>query len=175
MIRLENVSKIYLFLSAENGNGFMWLLFDDVVLKKRGLYYKEIAMMTHSVSSQAKPIFEKMVLLKQELDPDDKDKEQVIRGILTFDNETILVPADRAEEIIQDEKELAPIFDTEERYYKISKYDIIDNNRLKWDYNKRVEVLLRIMAQSFNHTQAVVDQEKQIHDFFFDFQGDSVK
>ena len=85
--------------------------------------------MTHSVSSQSKPIFEKMVLLKQELDPDDKDKEQVIRGILTFDNETILVPADRAEEIIQDEKELAPIFDTEERYYKISKYDIIDNNR----------------------------------------------
>ena len=107
----------------------MWLLFDDVVLKKRGLYYKEIAMMTHSVSSQSKPIFEKMVLLKQELDPEDKDKEQVIRGILTFDNETILVPADRAEEIIQDEKELAPIFDTEERYYKISKYDIIDNNR----------------------------------------------
>ena len=171
VIRLENVSKIYLFLSAENGNGFMWLLFDDVVLRKRGLYYKEIAMMTHSVSSQSKPIFEKMVLLKQEIDPEDKDKEQIIRGILTFDNETILVPADRAEEIIQDEKEFAPIFDTEERYYRISKYDIIDNNRLKWDYNKRVEVLLRIMAQSFNHTQAVVDQEKQIHDFFFDFQG----
>lgn len=64
VIRLENVSKIYMFLSVENGKGFMWLRFDDVVLKKRGLYYKEIAMMTHSVSSQSKPIFEKVVLLK---------------------------------------------------------------------------------------------------------------
>ena len=170
VIRLENVSKIYLFLSAQNGNGFMWLLFDDAVLKKRGLYYKEIAMMTHSISSQSKPIFEKMVVLKNEIDLSDNNKEQIIRGILTFDNESILVPADRAEDIIKDEKELASIFDTEERYYKISKYDIIDNNRLKWDYNKRVEVLMRIMSQSINHTQAVVDQEKQIHSYFFDFQ-----
>ena len=170
VIRLENVNKIYIFLSEPNGNGFIWLLFDDVVLKKRSLYYKEIAMMTHSASSHSKPIFEKMVLLRQEVDLHDPEIEQIIRGILTFDNETILVPEAGALEILKAESDLAPIFDTKESFYKISKYDIIHSNRLKWDYNKRVEVLLKIMAQSCNHTQSVIDQEEQIHSFF-DFQG----
>ena len=143
VLRLEDVNKIYMFLSAHKGSGFLWLLFDDVVLKKRGLYYKEIAVMTHSIGSQSRPLFEKMVLLKQPVDLTDKNKEQIMRGILTFDYETILVPADRVASILREEEELAALFDTRETYYKISKYDIIDNNRLKWDYHKRVEVLLK--------------------------------
>ena len=171
VIRLENVNKIYMFLTAQKNNGFIWLLFDDVVLKKRGLYYKEIAMMTHSIGSQSKPIFEKMVLMKQELNLDDNLKEQVIRGILTFDNETVYIPADKAESILKEYEELSMIFDTKESYYKISQYDIIKSNRLAWDFNKRVEVFLKIMAQSSSRTQAVVAQEQDIHKYFFDFQG----
>lgn len=171
VIRLENVNKIYMFLTAQNNNGFIWLLFDDVVLKKRGLYYKEIAMMTHSISSQSSPFFEKMVLMKQELDLDDKLTDQVIRGILTFDSETVYLPADRVESILKEYEELSIIFDTKESYYKISQYDIIKSNRLSWDFNKRVEVFLKIMAQSSSRTQAVVAQEQDIHKYFFDFQG----
>ena len=127
--------------------------------------------MTHSIGSQSKPIFEKMVLMKQELNLDDNLKEQVIRGILTFDNETVYMPADKAESILKEYEELSMIFDTKESYYKISQYDIIKSNRLAWDFNKRVEVFLKIMAQSSSRTQAVVAQEQDIHKYFFDFQG----
>ena len=171
VIRLENINKIYMFLTAQKNNGFIWLLFDDVVLKKRGLYYKEIAMMTHSLSSQSSPFFEKMVLMKQELNLDDKLTDQIIRGILTFDSETVYIPVDRVESILKEYEELSMIFDTKESYYKISQYDIIKSNRLSWDFNKRVEVFLKIMSQSSSRTQAVVAQEQDIHKYFFKFQG----
>lgn len=109
--------------------------------------------------------------MKQELNLDDKLTDQVIRGILTFDSETVYLPADRVESILKEYEELSIIFDTKESYYKISQYDIIKSNRLSWDFNKRVEVFLKIMAQSSSRTQAVVAQEKDIHKYFFDFQG----
>ena len=46
VIRLEKVNKIYIFLSETNGNGFMWLLFNDVILKK------EISIINRSQCSQ---------------------------------------------------------------------------------------------------------------------------
>lgn len=171
VLRLKNVNKIYMLLTANNGNGFMWLLFDDLVIKKRSLYYKEIAMMTHSINVASKPIFEKMIITRNEINLNEKYNESLIRGILTFDNETILVPADRVEEICASYKELDSIFDTKETFYKISKYDIISNNRLKLNYNERAKALLDIMSKSCNPTQSVIDQDENMKNLFFDLQG----
>lgn len=171
VMRLKNVNKIYMLLTANNGNGFIWLLFNDLVLKKRGLYYQEMAMMTHSINSESKPIFEKMILTRNEIDLGKGNNESIIKGILTLDNETILIPVDKAQEILETYKDLNVIFDTKETFYRISRYDIVCNNRLKWDYNKKIAALLEIMSKSCNHTQSVIDQDEYMKNFFFDVQG----
>lgn len=171
VIRFKNVNKIYMFLTANNGNAFMWLFFDDLVLKKRGLYYKEMAMMTHSINSDSKPLFEKMILTRNEINLSKDNNETVIRGILTFDDQTILIPADKAQEILKTYKELSMIFDAQETFYKISKYDIVCNNRLDWSYDKKINALLEIMSKSCNHAQSVVDQDENMKIFFYNIQG----
>ena len=170
VIRLEKVNKIYIFLSEQNGNGFLWLLFNNVHLKKRKLYYKEIAMLTHTLTSESKPIFEKMILTKNELDIKNKENETIIRGILTFDTENILVPENKIDKIIAMYPKLKFIFDTKECFYKISQYDIINSNRIDMSYNERAEALLNIMSLSNNHTQSVISQEQYMHNYFYDFQ-----
>jgi len=174
VMRLEQVDKIYIFLSEPNGNGFMWLLFNHVVLKKRNLYYKEIGMLTHSISSQSEPIFEKMILTQKPLDTKDDTITETLRGILTFNEERILIPEENVTKIFANPEYevLRPIFDFKKTYYEISKYDILNNNRLNdWDYNKRAEVLLYILSLSDNPVQSTVSQEENIHNYFFTLQG----
>ena len=122
--------------------------------------------MTHSHISESDPIFEKMIITKKSI-----ENENIIRGILTFNMEEILVPEDKIKNIIIEYPELKNIFEKKESYCKISQYDIIHSNRLDWDYDKRVNVLLNIMAISNNPTQSVVVQEKNMHNFFLGLQG----
>ena len=168
-LKLQSVNKIYIFLSEKNGKGFMWLLFNNVVLKKRNLYYKEIAMMTHTHLSESDPIFEKMIITKKNIDI--LKNEDILRGILTFNMEEILISESEAKKIISTYPELKNIFDKSIPYYKISQYDIINSNKLDWEYNKRASILLRIMSISNNSTQSVVVQEQHMHNLFFTLQG----
>lgn len=169
VLKLQSVNKIYIFLSEKSGKGFMWLLFNNVVLKKRKLYYKEIAIMTHTHISESDPIFEKMIITKQDIDI--LEHEDILRGILTFNMEEILVSESEAKKIISAYPELKNIFDKLVPYYKISQYDIINSNKLDWDYNKRASVLLKIMSVSNNSTQSVIIQEPHMHNLFFTLQG----
>lgn len=172
VLRLENVDKIYIFLSEKNnGNSFVWLLFDDVNLKKRNLYFKECAMMTHSIASQSQPICQKMVITKNSIDLTKSDNDDFLRGILTFDTETILVPEKEREKFLEMYPNLDAIFDCQETFFKVSQYDIINSNRISLPYNERAKALLTLMSLSNNHTQSVVNQEKHMHTFFFDLQG----
>lgn len=169
VLKLQNVNKVYIFLSENNGKGFMWLLFNNVILKKRNLYYKEVAMMTHTHMSESDPIFEKMIITRKNIDI--LKNEDILRGILTFNMEEILVSENEAEKIINTYPELKNIFDRSVPYYKVSQYDIINSNRLDWEYNKRASVLLKIMSVSNNSTQSVVIQEQHMHNLFFTLQG----
>lgn len=169
VLKLQNINKVYIFLSEISGKGFMWILFNNVILKKRNLYYKEVAMMTHTHISESAPIFEKMIITKKNIDI--SENEDILRGILTFNMEEILVSEKEAKKIISTYPELKNIFDISVQYYKISQYDIINNNRLDWDYNKRASVLLKIMSVSNNATQSVVLQEQHMHNLFFTLQG----
>lgn len=171
VIRLQRVDKVYIFLSEQKGNGFIWLLFNDIFIKKRELYYKEVAMMTHSIASHSNPIFGKMILTKNPIDINNPEFENIIRGILTFNTEEILVSEEKVSDIINKYPELEGIFNCKKSYYTVSQYDIINSNRLDWSYNKRVEALLNIMSASNNHIQSVVSQEQHMHNFFFDLQG----
>ena len=179
VLRLENVDKIYIFLSEKNnGNSFLWLLFDDVNLKKRNLYFKECAMMTHSIASQSQPICQKMIITKNPIDmtkPDNDESKNpnyaFLRGILTFDTETILVSQKEKERFLELYPYLDTIFDSQESFFKVSQYDIINSNKISLPYNERAKALLTLMSLSNNHTQSVVNQEKHMHTFFFDLQG----
>lgn len=179
VLRLENVDKIYIFLSEKkNGNSFLWLLFDDVNLKKRNLYFKECAMMTHSIASQSQPICQKMIITKNPIDltkPDNDESKNpnyaFLRGILTFDTETILVSQKEKERFLELYPYLDTIFESQESFFKVSQYDIINSNRISLPYNERAKALLTLMSLSNNHTQSVVNQEKHMHTFFFDLQG----
>ena len=94
--------------------------------------------------------------------------------IYSFNEERILIPEENVTKIFANPEYevLRPIFDFKKTYYEISKYDILNNNRLNdWDYNKRAEVLLYILSLSDNPVQSTVSQEENIHNYFFTLQG----
>lgn len=172
VLRLENVDKIYIFLSEKNnGNSFIWLLFDDVNLKKRELYFKECGMMSHSIASQSQPIFQKMIITKNSIDLTRPDNDNFLRGILTFDTETIFISEKEREKFLKLYPNLDAIFDCQESFFKVSQYDIINSNRISLPYKDRAEALLTLMSFSNNHTQSVISQERHMHTFFFNLQG----
>ena len=130
-------------------------------------------MLTNTVGSDSEPIFEKMILTRKPLDLDDETVSNTVRGILTFNTEKILVPEDKIKTIISDPeyKELERIFDYKKSFFEISRYDILQSNRIDWDYSRRAEALLYILSLSNNYVQSVISQEQHIHEFFFDLQG----
>ena len=170
VITLNNIDKAYIFLAEEQGRGYKWLIFNHSPFKKRNLHYKEIACLTHTNNSTSCPIFEKMVLTREKIDLGEIYNEDIMRGILTFNTSEILINQETANKFTNAYPELKNIFDDFEPYCKVSSYDILFNNKLKWDYNKKIEALLMLMKSSTNNVQVVVEQLENIHSFFIEFQ-----
>ncbi len=174
-IRLLNIDKIFISLSETKNRSFIWLMFDDVVLRKQNLYFKEIAMLSHTSSAQTKPVFAKMILTKKRLDINKKEVIQTLRGILTFNQDDILIDSESAEIISNDFPEIAELFNSDHamQFYRINKSSIINNINLKWDYHTKQKCLLKLMELSMNPVQACVDQSIFEHIFWKDLQNDS--
>lgn len=166
VISLNNIGKVYIFLATTEGNSFKWLLFDNIPLRKRELYYKEIGCLTHTNTSTTLPLFQKMILTKEPMNLEDKEQEKLLRGALTFNPTEILISSSNTKKFLSEYEDLKRLFVDSEPFYKLSYYDILFNNKLNWSYNRRAAALLKLMQYSHNNAQVVIDQEENMHTFF---------
>lgn len=168
--RLLNINQIFISLSTTDNISFRWLMFDDIILRKNDLYFKEIAMLSHTYNSPAKPIFTKIILTKNRLDTQDPEIIQMLRGILTFNQDDILIDSNAVKAISESDEfsDIAEIFNPkyEEKFYRINQSSIMNNIHIKWDNEKKQRCILKLMELSMNPVQACVDQASSAHTFW---------
>lgn len=168
--RLLNINQIFISLSTTDNISFRWLMFDDIILRKNDLYFKEIAMLSHTYNSPAKPIFTKIILTKNRLDIQDPEIIQMLRGILTFNQDDILIDSNAVKAISESDEfsDIAEIFNPkyEEKFYRINQSSIMNNIHIKWDNEKKQRCILKLMELSMNPVQACVDQSSSAHTFW---------
>lgn len=168
--RLLNINQIFISLSTTDNISFRWLMFDDIILRKNDLYFKEIAMLSHTYNSPAKPIFTKIILTKNRLDIQNPEIIQMLRGILTFNQDDILIDSNAVKAISESDEfsDIAEIFNPkyEEKFYRINQSSIMNNIHIKWDNEKKQRCILKLMELSMNPVQACVDQASSAHTFW---------
>ena len=168
--RLLNINQIFISLSTTDNISFRWLMFGDIFLRKNDLYFKEIAMLSHTYDSTTKPVFTKMILTKNRLDIQDPEIVQMLRGNLTFNQDDILIDSNAAKLISESDEfsDIAEIFDPkyEEKFYRINQSSIMNNIHIKWDNEKKHRCILKLMELSMNPVQACVDQPSSEHTFW---------
>ena len=91
MYYLSKRSQAYAALMDEDGNRLVCLMFDFHNYTKDVMFYRTAAMLTTSTEQYPRPIYQKMIILRTELDLNDEYYQIILRGMLSLESNSLIV------------------------------------------------------------------------------------
>ena len=165
---LENPNQVYMTLQDKGGMHFMTLVFEYQNYAKSKMYYRTAAMITSSIFKK-KPLFERMIILREKLDLSKKEHRNLLEGMLALTSHKILVRKEVFDDLLKNYPNLNGIPHAQEEYLVFNENEIL-NHHSQMDYNQKKESILLLRRNSELPIQNVTVEDDDFHEMIRDFQ-----
>ncbi len=160
---LSERNQAYAALMDEDGKRIVCLMFDFHNYTKDVMFYRTAAMLTTSTEQYPRPIYEKIVLLRTELDLKDEYHQRILRGMLTLESNKLLVKKQDYECLVKKNPDLQKFNSQTDEYLTFIESEIL-NQHNDLDYEQKKELILLLRQNSYLNIQNVAGEDYDFAD-----------
>lgn len=164
-----NMNQVYISLSEPNGHRNMEIMFPYIHLTKDVLYSQVAAVFNVSGNLHRLPTLQKMALFRKELDLQNEETSNILRGILSLNTNEILVEKEKFEKLVKELPAISEFPRNRELYYVFNE-SIIYDSPLSLDYTEKVELLMKLRNISSSPAIYSVSENERYNVFSRNFQ-----
>ena len=160
---LSKPNQIYTALMDQDGKHLICLMFDFHNYTKDVMYYRTAAMLTSTIEQHPRPIYQKMIILRSELDLNNDEHLRTLRGMLSLESHKLLVKKEDLAHLINDYPELSHLNHKTEEYASFSEYEIL-NQQSDMTYEQKKNLILLLRQNSSLNIQNVAGEDFDFSD-----------
>ena len=144
MYYLSKRSQAYAALMDEDGNRLVCLMFDFHNYTKDVMFYRTAAMLTTSTEQYPRPIYQKMIILRTELDLNDEYYQIILRGMLSLESNSLIVKKSVYNRLVSENPDLEKFNSNADECITFIESEILNqHNDLSYEQKKELILLLR--------------------------------
>lgn len=141
---LSKQNQAYATLMDEQGKHIICLMFDYHNYTKDVMFYRTAAMLTTSTEQYPRPIYQKMIILRTELDLEDEYYQKILRGMLSLESNNLLVKKEVFDNLAKNNSNLLKFNNSPDEYMAFTESEILNqHNDLSYEQKKELILLLR--------------------------------
>ena len=171
LYHFKNTNMAYSFISDSVGQRVIALMFTYLDLSADIRYYMTVGMMTFSLSQRQEPLFQKMAVFRVKQNYHEEKTSEILRGILALNSSPLIINEETKKRLEQDDsmRKLLSEGKNSEKYY-IYNETTLGKAFSQADDDKKCQMLLRLLKNSFYPAHEIVSESDLFSDFIKNYQ-----